>query len=112
MVVLLLLLVSKDRCLGEVLVTGTVRGIGLDGGGYLVISLGLGPGNGVDKVECSLAGSCVSHGNVADVDTRVGVNGVQLLLLLLVLLLVLVLEQLRGLGVAGCRHRRVEMRRR
>lgn len=104
----LLVLVSKDWwCLGKVLVTSTVGGIGLDGSGYLMISLGLGPGNGVDKVECSLAGSGVSHGNVVYVNTRVGIDGVQLLLLVLLL----VLQQLGGLGVAGCRHRRVEVRR-
>lgn len=92
-----MLWVGRLQCLGEVLVTGTVGGIGLDGGGYLVVSLRLRPGDGVDKVECSLARFGVRHGGV-------GVDGMQLLLLLLM-----------RLGVAGCRDSRVEvmgMRRR
>lgn len=80
-----MLRVDGLQCLGKVFVTGTVRGIGLNGGGYLVISLRLRPSNSVDKVMCSLAGSCVCHGCA-----RVGVDGVQLLLLLELVLMLLV----------------------
>lgn len=70
---LLMLVVSKSLWVlrgslqwpGEILVTGTVRRIGLNWSGHGVVSLGLRPGDSVDELVRSLAGLSVRHGGAS-----------------------------------------------
>lgn len=100
LLVVMLVVVSEGRLrggvrlLGEVFEGGSEGGVRLDGGGYLVISLRLRPGDSIYKFMHSLAGAGVGHG-------ARGVEGLQLVQLALVMGRRVVWSWRRGGGSRG-----------